>query len=263
MGRKPLISTRFSAHQHRVRVFADGDGVWVVDPDVGPVRFAPAVGDADSGAGGEALLEAPMPGTVVQLRVESGATVTAGETLVVMESMKMEISIQSPRDGVIDTVLVAVGDQVDRGAVLIELTEEDVMNHDPRGAAPHARHVGIRNSWRGGGRGEPGALASHVDPGSAEFAANEAEHRRLAAELRERLGARARSAAARRLAARHVERGKLLPRDRVDRLLDPGTPVPRARAARRRGPLRRRGAGRRDHRRRRPGRGPRGRGGRQ
>ena len=75
-------------------------GVWVVDGDVGPVRFAPAVGDADSAAGGEASLEAPMPGTVVQLRVEAGATVTAGETLVVMESMKMEISIQSPRDGV-------------------------------------------------------------------------------------------------------------------------------------------------------------------
>ena len=67
-----------------------------------------------------------MPGTVVQLRVEPGATVTAGETLVVMESMKMEISIQSPRDGVIDTVLVAAGDQVDRGAVLIELVEEGV-----------------------------------------------------------------------------------------------------------------------------------------
>jgi acetyl-CoA/propionyl-CoA carboxylase biotin carboxyl carrier protein len=124
-GPKTPDIVEFSAHQHRVSVYADGDGVWVVDSDVGPVRFAPAVGDADSAAGGEASLEAPMPGTVVQLRVEAGATVTAGETLVVMESMKMEISIQSPRDGVIDTVLVAVGDQVDRGATLIELTEED------------------------------------------------------------------------------------------------------------------------------------------
>jgi acetyl-CoA/propionyl-CoA carboxylase biotin carboxyl carrier protein len=104
-----------------------GDGaVWIVDPEVGPVRFAPAVGDADSAASGDASLEAPMPGTVVQLRVEPGATVAAGETLVVMESMKMEISIQSPRDGVIDTVLVAAGDQVERGATLIELAEEDV-----------------------------------------------------------------------------------------------------------------------------------------
>jgi acetyl-CoA/propionyl-CoA carboxylase biotin carboxyl carrier protein len=124
-GPKTPARVEFSAHQRGVGVYAVGDGVWVVDGDVGPVRFAFAEGDADSAAGGEASLEAPMPGTVVQLRVEAGATVTAGETLVVMESMKMEISIQSPRDGVIETVLIGVGDQVDRGATLIELTEEE------------------------------------------------------------------------------------------------------------------------------------------
>jgi acetyl-CoA/propionyl-CoA carboxylase, biotin carboxylase, biotin carboxyl carrier protein len=127
-GPKSGLYGRFSAHQREARrpvsLYGDRDAVWVVDPDVGPVRFAPAVGDADSASGGEASLGAPMPGTVVQLRVEAGATVTAGETLVVMESMKMEISIQAPRDGVVDTVLVASGDQVDRGATLIELAEE-------------------------------------------------------------------------------------------------------------------------------------------
>jgi acetyl/propionyl-CoA carboxylase alpha subunit len=114
----------FSAHQRRVSVFRDGDAVWVVDPDVGPVRFAPAAGDADAGGHGDASLEAPMPGTVVQLRVEPGATVGAGETLVVLESMKMEISIAAPRDGSVAEVFVAAGDQVDRGATLIELAEE-------------------------------------------------------------------------------------------------------------------------------------------
>jgi acetyl-CoA/propionyl-CoA carboxylase biotin carboxyl carrier protein len=115
----------------RVGIYADGDAVWVVDPDVGPVRFAPAVGDADSAASGDASLEAPMPGTVVQLRVEPGATVTAGETLVLMESMKMEISIQAPRDGSVEAVLVAEGDKVDRGATLIELVEEGASASTP------------------------------------------------------------------------------------------------------------------------------------
>jgi acetyl-CoA/propionyl-CoA carboxylase, biotin carboxylase, biotin carboxyl carrier protein len=115
----------FSAHQRRVSVFLDRDAVWVVDGDVGPVRFAPAAGDADAAGQGEASLEAPMPGTVVQLRVLPGATVTAGETLVVMESMKMEISIAAPRDGSVAEILVAAGDQVDRGAVLIELAEDE------------------------------------------------------------------------------------------------------------------------------------------
>jgi acetyl-CoA/propionyl-CoA carboxylase biotin carboxyl carrier protein len=130
-GPKTQDMVEFSAHQRRVSVFVEGDGVWVVDPDVGPVRFAPLVGDADSAAAGEASLEAPMPGTVVQLRVEPGAAVTAGETLLVMESMKMEISIQAPRDGAVESVLVAAGDQVDRGAVLIELAEEGASASTP------------------------------------------------------------------------------------------------------------------------------------
>jgi acetyl-CoA/propionyl-CoA carboxylase biotin carboxyl carrier protein len=123
-GPKNHDMAHFSAHQRPVSVFPDGDAVWVVDGDVGPVRFAPAAGDADAGGHGDASLEAPMPGTVVQLRVEPGATVSAGETLVVLESMKMEISIAAPRDGSVAEVFVAAGDQVDRGATLIELAEE-------------------------------------------------------------------------------------------------------------------------------------------
>ncbi|HEY2479751.1 MAG TPA: acetyl-CoA carboxylase biotin carboxyl carrier protein subunit [Solirubrobacterales bacterium] len=97
------------------------------------MRFAPAADDAGAAHRGEGTLEAPMPGTVVQLRVEAGATVAEGETLVVLESMKMEISIASPRDGTVATVLVAAGDQVDRGAVLIELAEEPVDLGSPVG----------------------------------------------------------------------------------------------------------------------------------
>jgi acetyl-CoA/propionyl-CoA carboxylase biotin carboxyl carrier protein len=123
-GPKTPDMVEFSAHQHRVSVFRDGGAVWVLDGDVGPVRYSLLAGAAGEDGAGEGTLEAPMPGTVAQLRVEAGAAVGAGETLVVLESMKMEISIQSPRDGVVDTVLVAVGDQVDRGATLIELAEE-------------------------------------------------------------------------------------------------------------------------------------------
>lgn len=106
-------------------MFRDGEAVWVFDPDVGPVRYAPLVGDADAAASGDASLEAPMPGTVVQLRVQPGTAVSAGETLVVLESMKMEISIAAPHDGSVAAVHIAAGDQVERGAVLIELAEDD------------------------------------------------------------------------------------------------------------------------------------------
>src|SRR5262245_3893770 len=66
-------------------------------------------------------------------------------------------------------------------------------------------------------------LTSHAQPGSEEFERNEAEHRRLAAELRERL-ARAAGGGGEKARERHAARGKLLPRERVDRLCDPGSP---------------------------------------
>jgi 3-methylcrotonyl-CoA carboxylase beta subunit len=66
-------------------------------------------------------------------------------------------------------------------------------------------------------------LTSAADPASAEFARNEDEHRRLVRELNERL-ARAAAGGGEKARARHTERGKLLPRERVDRLLDPGSP---------------------------------------
>jgi acetyl-CoA/propionyl-CoA carboxylase, biotin carboxylase, biotin carboxyl carrier protein len=120
-GPKTQAHLEFSAHRH----IRDGEAVWIADPDVGPVRYAPLAGDADAAASGDASLAAPMPGTVVQVRGRPGAEVGAGETLVVLESMKMEISIAAPRDGSVAAVHVAAGDQVERGAVLIELAEED------------------------------------------------------------------------------------------------------------------------------------------
>ena len=66
-------------------------------------------------------------------------------------------------------------------------------------------------------------LASHARPGTPEFEANETEHRRLAADLSERLE-RVAAGGGERARERHVARGKLLPRERVERLCDPGAP---------------------------------------
>jgi 3-methylcrotonyl-CoA carboxylase beta subunit len=66
-------------------------------------------------------------------------------------------------------------------------------------------------------------LASGVDPGSAAFRANAEHHAKLAAQLRDRL-AQVRLGGGARARERHVARGKLLPRDRIDTLVDPGSP---------------------------------------
>jgi 3-methylcrotonyl-CoA carboxylase alpha subunit len=66
-------------------------------------------------------LTAPMPGKVVSFAVKAGDKVKAGQTLAVMEAMKMEHTISAPKDGVVAELLYAPGDQVADGAELLKL----------------------------------------------------------------------------------------------------------------------------------------------
>ena len=67
----------------------------------------------------EGSLVAPMPGKVINLKVKKGSKVKSGDTLVILEAMKMEQSIKASKDGVIDEVFISKGDQVENGAVLM------------------------------------------------------------------------------------------------------------------------------------------------
>ncbi len=78
-------------------------------------------GQARSGAGD---VLAPMPGTVLEVLVQPGDQVERNQTVIIMESMKMELVITVPRAGVVHRVPVQPGDQVDKGMRLLELTEE-------------------------------------------------------------------------------------------------------------------------------------------
>jgi len=62
---------------------------------------------------------ARMPGKVLELRVAAGDTVTAGQTVLVLEAMKMEHPVNAPEDGVVTEVLVTQGDQVESGTLLV------------------------------------------------------------------------------------------------------------------------------------------------
>jgi biotin carboxyl carrier protein len=65
-------------------------------------------------------IKAPMPGLIIDLRVKAGDTVAAGDTLVILEAMKMENSIKSPGAATVRNVKVGKGDSVEKGQVLIE-----------------------------------------------------------------------------------------------------------------------------------------------
>ena len=71
-------------------------------------------------------LHAPMPGSVVSVEVAVGDTVRKGQTLVVLEAMKMEHPIGSPDDGTVAEIKVAAGEQVERGALLVVVESADV-----------------------------------------------------------------------------------------------------------------------------------------
>ncbi|MBT0778391.1 biotin carboxylase N-terminal domain-containing protein [Paracoccus sp. pheM1] len=75
-------------------------------------------------AGGGMTLS-PMPGLVKAIFVEPGQQVAAGEPLAILEAMKMEHTLTAARDGRVAEVLAAAGDQVEAGAALIRLEEEE------------------------------------------------------------------------------------------------------------------------------------------
>jgi 3-methylcrotonyl-CoA carboxylase alpha subunit len=72
-------------------------------------------------------LHAPMPGKVLQILVRVGEQVVAGQTLALMEAMKMEHSIRAPFAGVVAELLYASGEQVAEGAALIRMDPADPL----------------------------------------------------------------------------------------------------------------------------------------
>jgi 3-methylcrotonyl-CoA carboxylase alpha subunit len=71
-------------------------------------------------ATGESLI-APMPARVIKLPVQLGSHVKKGDTIVILEAMKMELPVRAPIDAVVSVVHCREGDLVDAGAVLVDL----------------------------------------------------------------------------------------------------------------------------------------------
>ncbi len=103
----------------RYAVTADGERLHLTgDSETVTVAVLPRFGAPDHGLAA-AGFAAPMPGVIIEVRVEPGERVAAGRTLVVMEGMKMEHHVSAPCDGTVTEVLVAAGEQVDNGSPLL------------------------------------------------------------------------------------------------------------------------------------------------
>ena len=76
---------------------------------------------AATGAAGAVTVKAPMPGNILDVKVKAGASVKAGDVLVILEAMKMENEIVAPQDGTVASINVNKGDTVNSGDVLVSM----------------------------------------------------------------------------------------------------------------------------------------------
>ncbi len=114
-----MVELVIGDEEHRLAVARYGD-LRYVDSREGPARLRAVPRFPEPGSEEEAgSLHAPMPGKVIRVDVGAGDTVAEGQTLVVLEAMKMEHTIRSPHDGIVSSILCRPGDQVEAAAVLV------------------------------------------------------------------------------------------------------------------------------------------------
>jgi biotin carboxyl carrier protein len=136
IGDKTVEIEILQAKDGKLDLLIDGDHVTAYVSSDGAKRWATVNGQTfmltkssgarKSGSGhhhGAGELTAPMPGQVRAVNVGEGDAVTKGQTLLLLEAMKMEIRVQAPRDGVVKNVFVQQGQTVEREQMLIEIEE--------------------------------------------------------------------------------------------------------------------------------------------
>lgn len=86
-----------------------------------PAPTAAPKAAAPQGSAGSVKVEAPMPGTILDVKVSVGDSVSSGSVLCILEAMKMENEIVAPQDGTVASINVAKSDSVEAGQVIITL----------------------------------------------------------------------------------------------------------------------------------------------
>ena len=109
---------------HLITVHQAGDVIYLMDKGTThDFEVVSVFSEMEAEMQGPGTVIAPMPGRILEVFAKKGQNVKKDANLVVMEAMKMEYTLKSPRDGVIKTLDVLAGQQVREGDVLLEIEE--------------------------------------------------------------------------------------------------------------------------------------------
>jgi len=112
---------RMNGKEYEMEVeLADGSNSAPVKP--APAKAAPVkTSETKSAPASEGAVISPMPGTILRVNDKEGDKVKAGDSVVILEAMKMENDITSPKDGVVKSLYVSQGQTVAKGDSLFEV----------------------------------------------------------------------------------------------------------------------------------------------
>lgn len=145
--RKPHLVLLIDGREHEITALPQiGDGQRSLNIDGQPVDFAHAMlgdqqivrlkgrtfnigyvdpfSDASGGGGGHDELKAPMPGAVISVHCQPGETVARGQTLITIESMKLQTALPAPRDGIVAEIRRNEGQTFEKDEVIVVLEPE-------------------------------------------------------------------------------------------------------------------------------------------
>ncbi|MFK7805456.1 MAG: biotin/lipoyl-containing protein [Anaerolineae bacterium] len=134
LGNGNLISMLFDNHSFEAvvnsperdqwEILMNGENYDIAVKDERAYRLARARGELD-GDTGVVPTKSPMPGVIVNVLVEVDQMITKGQTLVILESMKMENELKATRDGKVIEIKVEAGATVEKDAVLVVVGDEE------------------------------------------------------------------------------------------------------------------------------------------
>lgn len=134
IGQRTIVARRLSDSLVRLEgspaqlawTVADGETRWVfLDGRVYQLEVQRERAPRRRAGRHHGALSAPMPATVRRIDVTAGDAVIRGDTLIVLEAMKMELPVRSAADGIVKAVLCREGELVQAGAVLVEMVATD------------------------------------------------------------------------------------------------------------------------------------------